>query len=173
MPTTTSDEVLMPHASIASISASTTPPLCPVLFMPQSFKLWGMNNTGQSGGVVDADIDAIEAWGIRTSSDVVVGIIDTGVDFTHEDLIQNKSVNAGEIPNNLIDDDGNGFVDDIYGWDFVSNDNSPTDDYGHGTHVAGTIGGAGNNSVGVAGVNWNIKMASLKFLDSSGSGYTA
>src|SRR5450756_1033353 len=79
-------------------------------------------------------------------------------------------VNTKEIPGNGIDDDGNGYVDDYYGWDWVSADGDPMDDNGHGTHTAGTIGAVGNNGVGVIGVNWTTKIMALKFLDSSGSG---
>lgn len=137
---------------------------------PSFPQLWGMHNTGQSGGASDADIDAPEAWDKTTQSSIIVGVIDTGVDYNHEDLTKNMWQNEGEIPQNGIDDDANGFVDDMYGWDFVNNDNDPFDDHGHGTHVAGTIGAMGNNGIGVAGVNWNTKIAALKFLSSSGSG---
>jgi subtilisin family serine protease len=137
-------------------------------------KLWGMNNTGQDGGTVDADIDAPEAWEINIgSNEVVVCVIDTGVNYDHEDLSSNMWVNNGEIPNNGIDDDGNGYVDDYLGWDFCNVDEDPMDDHDHGTHCSGTIGGIGNNKVGVAGVNWTVKIMPLKFLDSCGSGYTS
>lgn len=141
---------------------------------PSFGQLWGLNNTGQSGGTVDADIDAPEAWDLtRGSPNVVIAIIDTGVDYTHGDLSANMWHNPGEIAGDGIDNDYNGYVDDVYGWDFVNSDNNPTDDYGHGTHVAGTIGAVGNNSVGVTGVNWTVQMMALKFLDSAGSGSLA
>ena len=136
-----------------------------------STDLWGMNNTGQTGGTPDADIDAPEAWDIvRGDGSVVVGVIDSGIDYKHPDLAGNIWVNPGEIAGNRKDDDGNGYVDDIHGWDFINNDKDPMDDNGHGTHVAGTIAAAGNNSVGVVGVNWNAKVMALKFLGANGSG---
>lgn len=141
---------------------------------PDFDKLWGMHNTGQDGGTVDADIDAPEAWEINTGSDeVVVCVIDTGVNYDHEDLSPNMWVNNGEIPDNGIDDDGNGYVDDYLGWDFYNVDEDPMDDYDHGTHCSGTIGGIGNNQIGVAGVNWTVKIMALKFLGSCGSGFTS
>jgi len=134
-------------------------------------QLWGMNNTGQKGGVPDADIDAPEAWDISTGSyNVLVGVVDTGIDYNHEDLAANIWTNPGEIPGNGIDDDHNGYIDDIHGWDFYNNDNDPMGDHFHGSHCAGTIGGVGNNNKGVAGVCWNVKMAAIKFLSSTGSG---
>ena len=133
--------------------------------------LWGMNNTGQTGGTADADIDAVEAWDLFTgSSSVLVGVIDTGINYNHPDLAANIWTNPGEIAGNGIDDDGNGLIDDIHGYDFVNNDGDPNDDHAHGSHCAGTIGGVGNNGAGVAGVNWQVTMMGLKFLSASGSG---
>jgi hypothetical protein len=137
-------------------------------------ELWGMHNTGQSGGTVDADIDAPEAWDISTGNkDIIVAVIDTGVDYTHPDLAANMWVNAGEIPGNGLDDDHNGYVDDVYGYDFVNNDGNPMDDHYHGTHCAGTIGAVGNNNQGVVGVCWNVRIMAVKFLNSAGSGSTS
>ena len=137
-------------------------------------QLWGLHNTGQSGGTADADIDGPEAWELTTgSSEVILAIIDTGIDYEHLDLGDNVWRNPGEIAGDGIDNDGNGYVDDVYGWDFVGNDNDPMDDNGHGTHVAGTIGAVGNNGTGVAGINWNVQLMALKFLDDTGSGSTS
>jgi serine protease len=116
-------------------------------------------------------IDASQAWNYGTSSNIVVAVIDTGIDYKHPDLASNIWTNSREIAGNGIDDDSNGYRDDVRGWNFVGNNNNPMDDNGHGTHVAGTIGAVGNNGVGVAGVAWNVKLMPLKFLDSKGSGY--
>ncbi len=122
---------------------------------------WNMNNTGQTGGTPDADIDAPEAWGITTGGltaqgdTIVVAVIDCGADLAHEDL--NFWKNYLEIPGNGIDDDTNGYVDDFDGW----NAQTQTGNIGscnHGTHVSGIIGAIGNNITGVAGVNWNVKI---------------
>ncbi len=137
-------------------------------------RLWGLHNTGQSGGTFDADIDAPEAWDITTgSSSVVIAVIDSGVDYNHQDLSGNIWNNPDEIPGNGTDDDGNGKIDDVYGWDFVDNDNNPVDPHGHGTHVAGTIAAVGNNSTGITGVCWNAKIMGIRFLDAIGIGTTA
>lgn len=134
---------------------------------------WAIHNTGQSGGTVDADIDAPEAWDQTTGSDrVIIAVIDTGVDYTHPDLAANMWTNTGEIPGNGVDDDRNGYIDDVHGWDAVADDGDPMDDNGHGTHCAGIIGAVGGNGRGIAGVNWDVSIMALKFLDASGSGTT-
>ena len=136
--------------------------------------LWGLNNVGQSGGVADVDIDAAEGWDRRRSAaGVVVAVIDTGINYLHEDLVANLWINEGEIPGNGIDDDGNGFVDDVHGINAVEGDGDPFDDHGHGTHCAGTIGAVGNNGVGVVGVAWEVELMALKFLRADGSGSVA
>jgi subtilisin family serine protease len=141
---------------------------------PSFGSLWGLHNTGQSGGLADADIDAPEAWNVTTGSrSVVIAVIDTGVDYTHRDLAANAWRNPGEIAGDGIDNDGNGFVDDVYGWDFTNRDADPMDDNGHGTHIAGTIGAVGGNGTGVVGVNWQVSIMALKFLSGSGSGSTS
>lgn len=140
---------------------------------PAFTKLWALHNTGQTGGTADADIDAPEAWNVLIGkASVTVAVIDTGVDYNHKDLNANIWRNTKEIPGDGIDNDNNGYVDDTRGWDWVNNDNDPIDDHNHGTHVSGTIGGHGNDSIGIAGVNWRVRIMPLKFLDSCGSGTT-
>jgi subtilisin family serine protease len=186
--------------------------------------LWGMYGD-QTATVNQFGSQAGEAWaaGFVGSNKTVIGVIDTGIDYTHQDLYQNIWLNQKEIPTTIysvlkdidqdglitfgdlnatanqafvvdknansyidaadllsdsrwangIDEGGNGYIDDLVGWDFASNDNNPFDDNGHGTHVAGTIGAMGGNNVGVAGVSWNVGLVGLKFLDAGGSGSTA
>ena len=139
---------------------------------PRFSELWGLQNSN------DVDVDAPEAWETQTgAAKVLVAVIDTGVDYNHEDLRANVWRNPGESGNgretNGRDDDGNGFVDDVHGWDFAGNDNDPMDDNGHGSHVSGTIAAAGNNGVGVTGVNWRASIMALKFLAANGSGNAA
>lgn len=139
---------------------------------------WGMRNTGQSvegvSGTPGADISAPAAWDRTTgSAAVTVGIVDSGVDATHPDLAPNIWTNPNEIPGNGIDDDGNGLVDDVRGWDWVGGSANPADQNGHGTHVSGTVGARGNDGTGVAGVSWNVKLAALRVLDANGNGSTS
>jgi subtilisin family serine protease/fibronectin type 3 domain-containing protein/methionine-rich copper-binding protein CopC len=141
---------------------------------PRFSEQWDFHNSGQSGGTIDADIDAPEAWDLTTGTGrTLVAVIDTGVDYRHPDLAANIWVNADELPGNHIDDDNNGYTDDVHGYDFYNNDGNPLDDHNHGTHVAGTIGAVGNNGSGVAGVNWDVQIMALKFLGSDGSGTTS
>ncbi|MFQ5640677.1 MAG: S8 family peptidase [bacterium] len=133
---------------------------------PRLTELWGLHM-----------IDAPQAWDVQTGSkSVIVGVIDTGIHHEHEDLAVNVWSNPGETgegkENNGVDDDGNGFVDDVHGWDFFNDDNDPRDDNDHGSHVSGTIGAAGDNGKGVVGVNWNVTLMGLKFLGGDGSGNT-
>jgi subtilisin family serine protease len=135
---------------------------------------WSLDNTAIGGfGLFGADIDATQAWDISTGSrSVVVGVVDSGIDLTHPDLAANIWTNPGEIAGNGIDDDHNGFVDDVHGWNFVENNNNVQDGYGHGTHVSGIIGAVGNNGIGTAGINWQVSIMPLRFQDNYGSGYT-
>lgn len=126
--------------------------------------------------MVGADISAFDAWNYTTgsfvdstgSSDVLVVVFDTGTDLNHPDLVDNLWVNPNEIPNNGVDDDDNGYIDDIYGWDAVSHDGYPGDGNGHGTHVAGIIGAKGNNGIGISGINQTIKIISVRIFDADG-----
>lgn len=138
---------------------------------PRLGELWALNNRGQTGGVPGADIDALAAWNRTTGSNtVVVVVIDTGIDYDHQDLSANMFRNERDCNSNGIDDDGNGHVDDCFGIDTVNGDSDPMDDNSHGTHVAGTIGAAGNNGVGVVGVNWAVQLMACKFLNEQGFG---
>ena len=141
---------------------------------PSFTTLWNMHNTGQGGGYANDDIHATQAWDLFTGDpNLLIGVIDTGIDYTHPDLADNVWTNPGEIPGNGIDDDGNGYVDDVHGYDFVNGDGDPMDDHFHGTHVAGTIGAVGNNGVGIVGVNWRCKMVAIKFMNNLGQGSEA
>ena len=145
-------------------------------------QLWGLNNVGQlhpvtGGGTIsgnpDADIDALEAWGIAHNSDIIVAVIDSGVDYSHPELSMNMWFNESEFYGEAgVDDDGNYNSDDIHGQDYIFWDGDPIDDRFHGTHCAGIICANGNNVEGVTGVCWNDKIMSLKFLNKEGSGNT-
>ncbi len=148
---------------------------------PKFMELWGLKNVGQkdssgTDGKAGADVGATRAWEVtKGSKEIKVAVIDTGVDYTHDDLKANIWSNPGESgggkETNGLDDDGNGFVDDFHGWNFagVSN-NNPMDDNAHGTHVSGTIGAAGDDGKGVVGVSWNVSIVPVKFLTGGGSG---
>ncbi len=150
--------------------------------------LWGLNNTGQSRtfadsrsgedrtetGTADADIDAPEAWDIRhDANNTIVAVIDTGIDYNHSELASNMWTNPGEIAGNGIDDDNNGYIDDVHGYDFADNDSDPMDTHGHGTHCSGTIAAQGDNGNNITGVAWNTQLMALKiFGDGDNGAYT-
>ncbi|MBT5380602.1 MAG: S8 family serine peptidase, partial [Opitutae bacterium] len=136
--------------------------------------LWGLHNTGQNAGTDDADIDAPEGWDTRSdASDIIVAVIDTGVRYTHEDLVDNMWINPNEVPGNGVDDDNNGWIDDVHGVNAFADTGDPMDQQGHGTHCAGTIGGVGNNGIGIAGVAWDVQIMACQFLSPFGFGMTA
>jgi subtilisin family serine protease len=144
---------------------------------------WALNNMGQdypiSGGLSESgtlgsDIDAPEAWDIvSVGTEVIVAVVDSGVDYNHSDLGPRMWSNTAEIAGNGIDDDGNGFIDDIYGYDFVNKDSDPIDDNGHGTHCSGIIAADPNNGIDISGLCHSTKIMGLKFLGSDGTGSTA
>ena len=135
--------------------------------------------SGQLWGLGKIRADAVWAGMTTGDASVIIADLDTGVDYTHPDLAANMWHNPGEVPGNQIDDDNNGYVDDVYGIDVVNANEAangpedPMDDHGHGTHVAGTIAGVGNNGAGVAGVTWNSKILACKFIDGTGAGTDA
>lgn len=136
---------------------------------------WGLNNSGQSvsgvTGTAGADIDAVRAWELMTGSGaMVVAVVDTGSNINHPDLSARAWTNPGEIADNGIDDDGNGYVDDIHGWDFADGDNDPQDASGHGTHVAGIIAAQNNNGLGVAGAGPGVRIMPLRFMTAFDTG---
>lgn len=140
-------------------------------------KQWGLQNTGKNSGWIffpgkkGVDINAVKAWSItKGSKDIKIAIIDTGIDYNHEDIAKNIMINQAELNGTKgIDDDGNGYIDDVYGYDFANNDSDPMDGHGHGTHCAGVIG-ASHNNIGIAGIMDNVQMLPIKFLADNGSG---
>jgi subtilisin family serine protease len=135
---------------------------------PKAATQYHLDNTGQTGGTANADVNAPEAWRQTTGKDVVVAIVDTRIDINHPDIKPNVWVNADEIAGNGVDDDANGYVDDVNGWNFANNNNDPASGTGtHGTHVAGIIGAAANNQVAGAGVAPNVKLMALPSLSFS------
>lgn len=147
---------------------------------PLYIQTWGLANIGQADpknqvGVAGVDINAEKAWEIQTGTrEKIIAVIDTGIDFTHPDLAENMWVNEAEQNGKAdVDDDNNGVVDDIFGYNAITGTGNMKDDQGHGSHCAGTIGARANNGIGVAGVNWNVRMMGVKFLDKNGSGSLA
>lgn len=147
---------------------------------PSFLYQWGLYNTATGPYATQnarpgSDINVLKLWneGITGSKNVLVAIIDTGLDWTHPDLKKNIYTNSGEakiLSDNNLDDDHNGFIDDIHGWNFINNTNNTNDDSGHGSHVAGIIGASGNDGIGITGVNWNVSLMPLKALDFTGTG---
>ncbi len=140
-------------------------------------KLWGLNNTGQTGGTAGADVSALEAWKVTTgdgsANGPLIAVIDTGIDYNHPDLKANMWTNPGEIPGDGIDNDGNGVIDDIHGYYPAQDSGNPMDGHSHGTHCAGTIAGVGNNGEGVTGVMQNARLMGIKIFSDGGSTTTA
>ena len=132
---------------------------------PRFTEQWSLFNRGADNGIAGADIKATTAWDVRTdASNVIVAVIDTGVRYSHPDIAANMWTHPGETAGNGRDDDGNAYVDDVYGINARTRSGDPNDDDGHGSHVAGIIGAVGNNGIGIAGVAWNVKIMALKFL---------
>lgn len=138
---------------------------------------WYLKNDGKikptSGdeAKIGADINMVNAWDIETGSfDVIVGIMDSGIRFGHPELMGRIWINKNEVPNNNIDDDKNGYIDDVYGWDFAYDDNMPDDGFGHGTNIAGIIGANSNNTIGFAGINFKCKLMICQNLSDENSG---
>ena len=133
--------------------------------------LWGLRNTGASGGVAGADIGAVAAWDLSTgSTNVIVAVVDTGIRYTHRDLAAQMWHNPGETAGNRIDDDADGFLDDVFGVNMITRSGDPMDDNDHGSHVSGTIGAAANDGQPMVGVAWKVRLMGCKFLASDGFG---
>ena len=147
-------------------------PLVPVLpHDPQFEDQWALSNSGQRGGKKGADISAPLAWAKTTGSeDIIVAVLDTGVDYTHEDLVGNMWTRPDTLP--PYHDNELGTIDDVNGFNAIDNASDPMDDNGHGTHCAGIIGAEGENDLGIAGVNWKVQIMPLKFMNAGGSGTT-
>jgi thermitase len=160
----------VPHSPFTDFTAATPDD-------PSFGQLWGLRNTGSnepqgSAGVEGSDVNALKAWDLTKGSKAVkIAVIDTGVDYNHPDLKENMWTNTAEANGVAgVDDDGNGFIDDIHGYDFANNDSNPMDGNGHGTHCSGTIGAVHNNRIGVAGVMSDVSIVAIKFLGDEGSG---
>ena len=147
-------------------------PLVPILpHDPQFNDQWALANSGQRGGKQGADISATLAWATTTGSDkVVVAVLDSGVDYTHEDLIQNMWMRPADMA--PYQDNELGTIDDEHGFNAIDTASDPMDENGHGTHCAGIIGAEGENNVGIAGVNWKVQIMPLKFMNAGGFGTT-
>jgi len=138
---------------------------------PMFTEQWALNNDGNNGGKAKADIGALKAWlSTQGSEEIVVAVLDSGVDYTHPDLITNMWFRPENVP--AYFDDELGTVDDRHGFNSAENASDPMDDNGHGTHCAGIIGAEGNNNTGIAGINWKVEIMPLKFLSKGGFGST-
>lgn len=164
----TLDDPPAENASASAQGAAADAPKTPNDLKPE---LWGLNNTGQKGGTPDADIDAPEAWAVTTGNPngPLIAVIDTGVDYKHPDLVNNIWTNPGEIAGDGIDNDGNGVIDDVHGYNAYAQTGDPMDGHSHGTHCAGSIAAEGNNDQGVVGVNWRARIMPVKIFSDSGS----
>ena len=133
--------------------------------------LWALNNRGQNGGTAGADIGVTNAWNFTTgSTNVIVAVVDTGIRYTHQELTNQMWRNPDEVPGNGVDDDGDGFVDDVFGINAITGTGDPFDDNNHGTHVSGTIGAAANDGHPHVGVTWHVRLMGCKFLSAQGFG---
>lgn len=138
---------------------------------PMFAEQWALNNDGKNGGKEKADISAIQAWAkTKGNSDVVVAVLDSGVDYTHKDLAENIWTRPDSLP--AYSDDELGTINDLHGFNAVDNQADPMDDNGHGTHCAGIIGAEGDNDEGIAGINWHVEIMPLKFMGRGGFGTT-
>ncbi|HEU4510523.1 MAG TPA: S8 family peptidase [Pyrinomonadaceae bacterium] len=165
-------EYVEPNFEIELSEVEEGNPLLPVLpHDPQFNEQWALANSGQRGGTQGADISATLAWATTTGDDdIVVAVLDSGVDYTHEDLITNMWMRPANMA--PYQDAELGPVDDVHGFNAIDNDSDPMDENGHGTHCAGIIGAEGENNLGIAGVNWKVKIMPLKFMGAGGFGTT-
>lgn len=138
---------------------------------PRFMEQWALENDGRNGGKEGADIDAMRAWSTTTGSDdIVIAVLDSGVDYTHSDLLNNIWIRPASVDE--YEDHELGSIDDVHGYNALENAGDPMDDNGHGTHCAGIIGAEGGNNIGISGVNWKVKIMPLKFMNADGFGTT-